>query len=150
VRDHDHGTPLGTRERHEHFEYGSRRRAIETSGGFVGKQDGWIGVQRSRDGDALTLSSGEDPGVGISAACKADRFEQGRGAFTIDPATDSAGQRHVVQRLEFRQEVRILEHQTHAFGTLPRQRAGCVRVNGEVSPPHLSRGGGVEARKQVQ
>ena len=59
--DHRDGLPPAVDQVAQHRQHQAGRRRVESAGRLVGEQDGGLGHQRSRDGDALLLATGELP-----------------------------------------------------------------------------------------
>ena len=136
VRQDRHSVRVGTRERgvvrrdqkpppavagREPAQRAAQRAAtgrVESRGGLVHEQEGGIGSQRPRDGDALGLAPGQLARQGARPAAHLEGCEQlaGRRLRLLRPPAQHVRerQRHVLERREVLEQRVALEHEPDA------------------------------------
>ena len=101
-------------------------RLVEISGRLIGHQDGGIGRQGPRQGNALLLAAGEFGRIVRGALAQPDRGQFPRGAFIgVGDAGDLQRHRDIFQRRHGRDEVERLEYDADIAAAKARQ---CVLV----------------------
>ena len=117
MRDHeDGGSPLV--EVRKRFEQLARRFRIERAGGLVGQDDLRLAHQRTGDGHALLLASGQLVRQVVLAPFETHEREllagTGVGLFQAYPGI-AQRQLHVLERRELAQQIKALEHEPYLF-----------------------------------
>ena len=114
----------GAVQRAQQVEHLGARARVEVAGRFVSQHDRRIPDHSARDRHALTFATRELPGSMADAVAETNALEREFGAPTTladRHAPVEEGGRHVVERAERFEKVKLLEDEADRFGSKCRQ-----------------------------
>src|SRR5579885_1317142 len=148
VRDHENGVSRLVQFA-ENFEHDGFVRFIEISGRLVRQHQLRLIDQSTRDRDSLLLAARKLRGQMREPAAKANAPQGGSGFVFVRDRMKILGQHHVFERIEIRDEVKLLEDEADFFRAIAHQIAFAEPREVNAIDNHTPGSQGIEPAKNI-